>query len=198
MAAVTTTDPTTPAATSVSPVSTATAAGVPAGTPGGVEVREAPESDWALWRELRLAALEDSPAAFGATLAQGRQMTEQEWRSWWTEGVGPRYLATVDGVPAGMCSLCFPEDHGHEPLVISMWTVPTVRGRGVGRALLNACVEYCVSHGHPRLLLGVAEDNTPARRLYESFGFTLTGGSEPLHSDPSKLVLWMEKPLADG
>jgi ribosomal protein S18 acetylase RimI-like enzyme len=158
-----------------------------------MRVNEVPESDWELWRDLRLEALADSPTAFGETLAMARTKSEEDWRSWWDgrPDAGPRYIASVDGSPAGMCSICFPEDHDKQPLLISMWTSPKARGRGVGRAMLDACVAYCRREGHPQFRLGVVNDNLSALRMYKRYGFTLTGGSEPLFSDPSKLVLWM-------
>ncbi len=46
------------------------------------------------------------------------------------------------------------------------------RGRGVGRALLAAAERTAGSAGCCKLTLEVQEDNLPARRLYEDFGFT--------------------------
>ena len=164
-----------------------------------VRVAELLEEDWRLWRDLRLEALADAPHAFGGTLAQAQACTEEEWRSWWHDlekgTVGPRFVAFADGEPAAMSSICFPDDHGNEPLLISMWASPKARGRGLARRMLDACVGYCARTGRSRLLLGVVDDNLPAVRLYERYGFTPTGHSEPLHSDPSKLVLWMELPV---
>lgn len=188
-----------PAPAEVSALATADAAAVgePDAAACSVRVYEAPEQDWRLWRELRLAALEDAPYAFGDTLAAAQARSEEDWRSWWREPDpgGPRFIALVDGEPAAMCSICFPDFHDNEPLLISMWSSPKARGRGAARAMLDACIDYCVRVGRPRLLLGVVDDNLPARRLYESYGFIYSGGSEPLFSDPSKLVLWMHKPL---
>ena len=158
-----------------------------------VRVNEVTEPDWELWRDLRLEALADSPTAFGETLAMARAKTEEDWRSWWDgrPHAGPRYIASVDGSPAGMCSICFPDDHDKHPLLINMWTSPKARGRGAGRAMLDACVAYCRQEGHPRFLLSVVDDNISAFRVYERYGFALTGYSEPLLSNPSKLVLTM-------
>lgn len=47
----------------------------------------------------------------------------------------------------------------------------THRGRGIGRALLQAAETEARSLGCCRLTLEVLEDNTPARSLYERFGF---------------------------
>jgi GNAT superfamily N-acetyltransferase len=163
----------------------------------GIRVYETAEEDWRVWRDLRLEALADAPYAFGETLGQALERDEENWRSWWRgpDPGGPRFIAFVDGAAAAMSAICFPEAHGNEPLLISMWASPKVRGRGAARAMLDACADYCVRTGRPRLLLGVVDDNLPALRLYEGYGFALTGGSEPLLSDPSKHVLWMQKAL---
>jgi ribosomal protein S18 acetylase RimI-like enzyme len=161
-----------------------------------IRVYETTEEDWRIWRALRLEALADAPYAFGETLERSLERDEDSWRSWWRpDPVSPRFIALVDGVAAAMSAICFPDDHGNEPLLISMWASPKARGRGAARAMLDACADYCVRTGHRRLLLGVVEDNLPALRLYERYGFARTGGSEPLLSDPSKQVLWMEKAL---
>jgi ribosomal protein S18 acetylase RimI-like enzyme len=47
----------------------------------------------------------------------------------------------------------------------------THRGRGIGQALLAAAEDMARSKGFGKLTLEVQEDNLPARRLYERFGF---------------------------
>jgi len=49
--------------------------------------------------------------------------------------------------------------------------VPAWRGKGVGRALLAAAEERARGRGCCKLTLEVQDDNTPARILYERFGF---------------------------
>jgi ribosomal protein S18 acetylase RimI-like enzyme len=49
--------------------------------------------------------------------------------------------------------------------------LPGQRGRGTGRALLTAAEAQALAEGCCKLTLEVQDDNTPARRLYESFGF---------------------------
>jgi ribosomal protein S18 acetylase RimI-like enzyme len=48
---------------------------------------------------------------------------------------------------------------------------PGQRGRGIGRALLAAAQAQALAEGCCRLTLEVQDDNAPARRLYDSFGF---------------------------
>lgn len=48
---------------------------------------------------------------------------------------------------------------------------PGHRGKGVGRALLSAAEERARARDCCKLTLEVQDDNLPARRLYERFGF---------------------------
>jgi ribosomal protein S18 acetylase RimI-like enzyme len=54
----------------------------------------------------------------------------------------------------------------HDVAVLS-----THRGRGIGRGLLAAAEAHARAQGCCKLTLEVQEDNTPARSLYERFGF---------------------------
>jgi len=51
---------------------------------------------------------------------------------------------------------------------------PTRRGRGVGRALLEATVAALRSRGSPQVVLSTADRNAAAQRLFESAGFRRT------------------------
>jgi ribosomal protein S18 acetylase RimI-like enzyme len=51
---------------------------------------------------------------------------------------------------------------------------PEHRGRGVGRLLLNAMLEFFRSRGVPRVVLSTAERNEAAQRLFASTGFRRT------------------------
>ena len=48
------------------------------------------------------------------------------------------------------------------------------RGKGYGRAILQQTIEIARPDGYPRIYLEVDDDNTVARRLYESSGFQTT------------------------
>jgi ribosomal protein S18 acetylase RimI-like enzyme len=48
---------------------------------------------------------------------------------------------------------------------------PAGRGRGVGEALVRACIDQAKSEGRPRLVLSTAAEMRAAHRLYERLGF---------------------------
>ena len=53
-----------------------------------------------------------------------------------------------------------------------LYVAPAERGRGIGRALLEAAIEAAREAGAARMDLGTSEDDSAARALYESCGFT--------------------------
>lgn len=53
-----------------------------------------------------------------------------------------------------------------------LYVQPGRRGRGVGRALLVAAIEAARCAGATRMEVGTGENDTAARRLYESSGFS--------------------------
>jgi len=81
-------------------------------------------------------------------------------------------VATVDGAVVGEASVqrlkpSFAQHVG----VFSIEVHPGQQRRGIGRALLRACVEWAKDRGIERLELYTRRDNDRARALYESEGF---------------------------
>jgi ribosomal protein S18 acetylase RimI-like enzyme len=59
-----------------------------------------------------------------------------------------------------------------ECYVAELYVVPSLRGRGLGRVLLEAAMELARERGADRMDLGTSEDDIAARALYERLGFT--------------------------
>ena len=53
-----------------------------------------------------------------------------------------------------------------------LYVAPDRRGRGLGRALMNAALELAREKGADQIVLGTSEDDVAARALYESLGFS--------------------------
>jgi ribosomal protein S18 acetylase RimI-like enzyme len=93
-------------------------------------------------------------------------------------------LAHVDEEPAGV-AVCFLglSTFKARPLlnIHDLAVVPNYRGRGVGRALLQAAEAHARREGCCKLTLEVQDDNARARALYRSFGFDdfVVGNSSP-------------------
>ena len=89
------------------------------------------------------------------------------------------FVATVDGAVVGDASVqrCKPTFARHVG-VFSIEVHPEHQRRGIGRALLRACLEWAKERGIERLELYTRRDNDRARALYESEGFVIESARE--------------------
>jgi GNAT superfamily N-acetyltransferase len=167
-----------------------------------VDVRPFTVEDWRAFRDLRLAALADAPHAFGSTLAREQAFDERDWRARLASG-NLAIHALVDGSPAGLAGGLRPGVYDGDPRsgaahLVSMWTHPSMRGRGVGAALVERIIEWARAEGFPELRLWVVEENASAQRLYARLGFIDTGERAPVRDgDPrleAEMRLSLERP----
>ncbi len=84
-------------------------------------------------------------------------------------------LAFDDGAPLGL-AVCFFGVSTFQALPLlnihDLAVVPSRRGQGIGRALLEAAEARALQRGCCKLTLEVQDSNGRARSLYERFGFT--------------------------
>ena len=77
--------------------------------------------------------------------------------------------------PDGLAVIRFREAIWKEALecyLAELYVVPDLRGRGIGRALMEAAIETARGKGAAWMDLGTGEDDAAARALYESLGFS--------------------------
>ena len=81
--------------------------------------------------------------------------------------------------PDGLAVLRFRDalwDDGLECYLAELYVVPAKRGHGLGRALMNAAIDFARARGATYMDLNAAETDVAARALYESLGFSRTEG----------------------
>lgn len=89
------------------------------------------------------------------------------------------WIAGLDGRRVG-CVLCVRAGDTTAQLRLLL-VDPVARGRGVGRLLVNACVEFARAAGYSRMTLWTQRNLTAARHIYAAAGFELIE-SAPHHS----------------
>jgi ribosomal protein S18 acetylase RimI-like enzyme len=157
-----------------------------------VEIRRLQPAEWAAVREVRLAALADSPAAFFSTLELEQAFDEREWRRRLAETA---YFGAWEGRPeprlTGMVAT-FPEagTDGADPAediagaaapaggswhLVAMWVSPGRRGQGIADRLVTAVCDLARARDAARVALWVADANPRAQALYRRHGFRLSG-----------------------
>ena len=83
--------------------------------------------------------------------------------------LGALLVARADGAAAGCVCLRPLGDGSGE--VKRMYVREAFRGRGIGRALVEECIALGRAAGFAQLRLDTHSTMTPARTLYESYGF---------------------------
>jgi GNAT superfamily N-acetyltransferase len=157
-----------------------------------VMVRAIAVSEWCVMRDVRLAALQDAPDAFGSSYEREIAFTQDDWLSRISRGAN--FLAYTGGqgsAPAGIVGAFEPRPCAAE--LVSMWVRPPARGHGIGRALVETVLQWARTEGHDLVHLWVTETNHPARRLYERCGFARTGEKQPLPSRPECAEIAMQR-----
>jgi RimJ/RimL family protein N-acetyltransferase len=155
-----------------------------------IVVNRAEPEEWQRLRDVRLAALAESPEMFGSTLAKEQSFDEAEWRR---RAERPAtFLASREGVDVGMAGVYEFDDGWY---VMGMWLAPATRGTGALEALVNACESVAQDAGAPTVTLGVMEDNPRGRRAYLRLGYDLTGAREHVRDGRDELFMTKMLPV---
>jgi GNAT superfamily N-acetyltransferase len=91
-------------------------------------------------------------------------------------GPTPRFTALIadyDGQPAGFALYftSYSTWRGHHGIRLEdLYVTPTLRGKGIGKALLARLARIAIDEGCPRLEWDVLDWNVPAIAVYESIG----------------------------
>lgn len=158
-------------------------------------------------RELHLRMYADSPAAFGESLVEAQAMPMERWEgrarklAEAREAVG--FVALEDGKAIGFIAGFVGQyrdgaTHGeaHDTATMARaWVDPQARQRGIGRTLASAVESWACDRGAKMLEVQVTENNGPAIEFYRKLGFADTGRREPLLSNPTLRIRFLNRPL---
>ena len=97
-------------------------------------------------------------------------------------------VAEEDGAIVGYCILYYVMDEGE---IARIGVNKELRGRGIGRGLLDDVCDFCRENEIARLLLDVRESNADARRFYEKYGFTIDGIRKDFYDAPKEHAVLM-------
>nr|WP_288145556.1 GNAT family N-acetyltransferase [Hyphomonas sp.] len=75
----------------------------------------------------------------------------------------------------GLAAFAMAQTVAGESDILTIATAPEHRRKGLGATLISALISRLGERGVSRITLDVAEDNAPARALYQGFGFTEDG-----------------------
>ncbi len=160
----------------------------------GIQIRRTTAADGEALRDIRLAALQNEPDAYGSTYNEAISFTDSQWSEMAAERV---YFLAFDGPrPIGMASggLFPPYPHAH--WLYGMFVQPEFRGTGVATQLVDAVVTWAKSEGATTLGLHVTTSLPRPRAFYAKCGFVPDGKPEPMGRDHRLTLQTMLRPLS--
>lgn len=122
------------------------------------------------------------------SLPWGREAFESELAS----NVLARYIiAEADGQIAGYAGMWLILDEAH---IMNVAVDSSLRGCGIGKALMRKMITVAAENGAKRMTLEVRRSNAVARTLYQQLGFVECGVRPGYYSDNGEdaLLLWLE------
>lgn len=142
-------------------------------------IRRLISADAAAFQALRLHALRESPSAFSSSyeeecdtplaVIEGYFAPESS-RTFFGAFEGDQLAGMIGVGREGMRKVM------HKGSIRGMYVAPGQRGKGAGRLLLDAALEFVATLGGVRQVsLTVTADNAPAIALYASAGFQIYG-----------------------
>jgi RimJ/RimL family protein N-acetyltransferase len=161
-----------------------------------LRVERVTAATWRAYRDVRQAALIDSPRAFWTTWAESARRSDEEWQAF--VETGPAVWLAWDGDrPVGTVGLWHADEQPpDEVYLIGMWVAGAARGSGAAAALVAAAVEHASAQGRARVVLDVARENVRAARFYLRQGFVPTGETGTMPWDPTCVEERMVRDLA--
>jgi ribosomal protein S18 acetylase RimI-like enzyme len=164
-----------------------------------ITVRVLDETDWAVYRAVRLRALQDSPDAFVNTHAEEAAQDDEFWRARMRRA--KRLVASQDEQDIGVvCVGHGDQDRENEAQLFGLWVAPERRGSGVASALVQAGADTARAAGHTHLTYWVGTDNGRAVAFASGFGFRPADARRPMRvtgGDADEEEILMTLPLGD-
>ena len=141
--------------------------------------------------QIRLAALLDTPTAFGVSYETAMTNSDEQWKQRASSETQPKFwLAFVDDKAIGMIGAGV--DQTNRFNLIAMWVEPESRGLGFAECLVNAVKSDSINRGFKEVFLDVSPDNSRAAQFYRKHGFVFIGEEKSLASHPDIQVQTMK------
>lgn len=142
-----------------------------------IEVRAIRPDEGELLRDVRLGALASAPNAFLETYDEVAADDLDVWaaRAAASTGEGDQLIliALQGGEPVGMAGIAreIGQRRRHRATLWGVWLDPRHRGRGVGRRLVQAALDWARERDVRAVYLEVVENEDPSWSLYGRLGF---------------------------
>ena len=145
-------------------------------------------------RAIRLKALADSPASFGADYAIESERPINYWENYLR--ISNWCIVVSDGEDIGLLEVSKAANDRNADCWLSGWWIDkSYRGRGISKLMLDWLDQLCLEKGWSKQGLGVWPENEGAIAAYLKLGFIKAPSELPSRSRPDKMYLPMYRNL---
>jgi RimJ/RimL family protein N-acetyltransferase len=129
-------------------------------------------------RDIRLAALSESPHVFLSTYERERVYEDRHWRAEF--GRGDWNIGFYEGVPISLLGVTRDDETPVDACYLEyLWVAPGHRRRGVALRMIKVILDRLSEAGVRTVFLWVLDGNDVAIQVYERAGFFRTNHSQP-------------------
>jgi hypothetical protein len=161
-----------------------------------MDIRLTEAKDWMFLKQVRLAALLDTPTAFGVSYQTAAQYSDEQWKERASSAAGPEFwLAIKDSKPVGMIGAGVSQANRYN--LIGMWVEPAARGSGVAdlsarprlpERLQTGLLQILWAHHNTELAGGVEVEKKGLRQCGDVGGVLYVD-----HKNPTTLAILLGK-----
>jgi ribosomal protein S18 acetylase RimI-like enzyme len=147
------------------------------------KMRSLPQDEWQTLKDVRLAALKDSPDLFFNSYAKEYGFDESDWRAEFNRGewhIGERGGRSISllGCTRDASIPDFARNLEY------LWVSPEARNKGVAYSMVMHVLARLRAADVRTAFLWVLDGNEPAIRLYKRIGFVSSNHSQPSEDRP--------------
>ena len=160
-----------------------------------LDIKVLTAAKWTTLRDIRLAALDESPQAFLSTHKREISWGEEQWiaefdRGDWSIGFIDDQAVSLLGATRT------PKTPSHECYLEYLWVAPGHRRSKVAYRMLAFTCDRLRALGVQTAFLYVLDGNDAAMRLYKRAGFTSAREPEPLEEYPGRSEELLQRRLS--
>lgn len=155
-----------------------------------------------LFREIRLAALKESPQWYGSTFESALERSDESWCQQ-ADGTaeGPdraKFLMFHHRDPVGLIAFYRHTDLPDVGEIFQLWIAPSFRGTGAAVELTEAALEWARQNRFSHAIAGVLHGNHRSRGLFRKLGFEISGERSLVREGQDVLIRKLQAPKAGG
>ncbi len=145
-----------------------------------ITVRALEETDWEMFRAVRLRALRTDAGVFSSTYDEEKRHNEEQWKSW-LSNEGKRVFGLFDDEHLIGITGVFTwkgDESGRTGIMAASYIEKDYRGQGLSRLLYEARLAFAKDYKQwDKLTVSHRKDNEASRRANQAFGFKYAGAS---------------------